>query len=68
VVDSDISIGAVESLFQEGEKDGYNDGSLQRFSKDNEEDWHGKYVDSHDEVRVVQMTPSGDYPTRRRKR
>ena len=48
-VDCDISIRTVESLLQEGEENGDNDGSLQGLSKHDEEDGNGENVDGHDD-------------------
>lgn len=42
-----IMVWATEGLFEEGEEDRDDDCSLERLSEDNEEDGHGKDVDSH---------------------
>jgi hypothetical protein len=50
VVNRGVSIRTIEGLFQEREEDGYDNGSLQGLSKDDEEDWNSENTDSHDDI------------------
>lgn len=47
-----VAIGAIESLLQECKQDRYDNSSLQRLSKDDEEDGNGEHVDGHFDSRL----------------